>query len=174
MKKVLLIVLVLAIFIPAIASAQIAPPNIPRTWWDDLRTFLVQLTDYQPMVFVYPDSLSLVTDSYDTLAVWTFNRATQIQMTELSMREFKINAALTTADSLRIFIMHSTGPDTILWVSADSVGGNGSGTINRFKNTTTLNIAAASACTLVVHNQAGATSALHDACLTIWKKTIIR
>ncbi len=165
MKRFIFVLLIIALFIPIIAEAQLKDPAVPRSWWDELKTWIVQLTDYQPMIFLR-DSLIISPDVVDTLAVWTFHRATQIQEVELSLE------SLTTFDSTRIFIMHSTGADTIISIPADTSAGYGaSGGIKHLLNSTAVNIAAASSCTLVVQSFVGSDNTFIDFALSIFSKT---
>lgn len=110
MKKFLLITLILVLFIPIISQAQIKDPTVPRTWWNDLKTFIVQTSEY---VFGY--RVDATTTVSDTIAVFmpTFNM--EIQIVDLSFLQ------ITDPDSTMYLVFSSSGTlDTVLTI--DSTG----------------------------------------------------
>lgn len=163
MKKLLLTVLILVLFIPVILQAQIKNADIPRSWWPELETFIRALADNQISYIMIKDSLVIAGGAIDTLGIFRYPRAVTIQQVTMSWQK------ATLSDSL-ILISLSGTIDTLCKALADTLSTGIGATYAFLENTTDVNFASITLDTLVIMNTGGTANTIKNLLITIYRK----
>jgi len=139
MKKILFLLLLFLTIGPPESQAQITNPNIPRSWWSGLKTYITETAE---MTFGYnSESRSYAVGSLevDTIVVFTPNHDLTVSSVDLWFN------SISDPDSTLYLVFAQSTRDTVIIIDS-----TGNGFTNYWQSTLSIELEKAVACSVFI------------------------
>ena len=139
MKKILLLLLIILAFAQSESQAQIKNPNIPRSWWSGLKTYITATAE---LTFGYnSDSRSYAVGSLevDTIAVFTPKHDMTVSSVDLWFD------SISDPDSTLYLVFAQSTRDTVITIDS-----TGNGFTNYWQSSLPIELEKAVACSIFI------------------------
>lgn len=140
MKRIVHIILLMLFLVPVTVQGQIKNPDIPRSWWSGLKTFIVESAE---LTFSYNNrSRSFAKGSLEIDTVAVFTPAYDMTVTSV---DFWLNS-IGDPDSTLYLVFAQSSKDTVITIDS-----SGNGFTNYWQSNASFTLTRAIPCSVFIY-----------------------